>query len=121
MIWREISLDMETSSRDGDASGTILDRTPDRSTPRSDDLVALRQRAEYARRLLGSLKPSERRVLERRYGFDEAETRSERIAPNVDATLQEIGDEWGVTRERVRQIEAGALQRLRKNSSLPVP
>ncbi len=55
------------------------------------------------RELLGELPERERRVLERRYGLDGGGC----------ATLGEIGQEIGVTRERVRQIQNGALRKLR--------
>ncbi len=53
--------------------------------------------------LLDQLDQRERRVLELRYGFDDGRER----------TLEEVGREFGVTRERIRQIEAQALQHLR--------
>lgn len=54
------------------------------------------------RELLHGLRSTEERVLRQRFGPDGA-----------PRTLQEIGDERGVSRERVRQIEAGGLTRLR--------
>ena len=56
--------------------------------------------------VLNSLSGRERRVIELRYGLDGAR----------DRTLSEIGDELGVTRERIRQIEAKALRKLRHPS-----
>jgi RNA polymerase primary sigma factor len=58
---------------------------------------------EQLQRALDSLTGRERRVLELRYGLD----------GDADRTLSEIGDELGVTRERIRQIEAKALRKLR--------
>jgi RNA polymerase primary sigma factor len=53
---------------------------------------------------LSALTPRERSVLERRYG----------LAPGSEAmTLEQVGLEDGVTRERIRQIEAQALRKLR--------
>ncbi len=58
--------------------------------------------------LLDSLDHRERRVLELRFGFDDGRER----------TLEEVGREFGVTRERIRQIEAQALIRLRTCNSV---
>jgi len=53
--------------------------------------------------VLGSLNPRERKVLELRFGLIDGRNR----------TLEEVGREFGVTRERIRQIEAKALRKLR--------
>ena len=58
---------------------------------------------EQVRQLLGTLDERERRVLELRYG----------IGGDRACTLEEVGKEFGVTRERIRQIEAKALRKLR--------
>ena len=52
--------------------------------------------------MLGTLKPREERVLRMRFG----------IGTKSDHTLQEIGGKFSMTRERIRQIEAGALRKL---------
>jgi RNA polymerase sigma factor (sigma-70 family) len=57
-------------------------------------------------RLLGGLEPRERDVLRLRYGLDRGEPR----------TLEEVGTAFGLTRERIRQIEARALSKLRHPS-----
>lgn len=56
--------------------------------------------------VLGTLNPRERKVLELRFGLRDGRTR----------TLEEVGKEFGVTRERIRQIEAKALRKLRHPS-----
>jgi RNA polymerase sigma factor (sigma-70 family) len=56
--------------------------------------------------VLATLKPQERRVIELRFGFDDGRTR----------TLKEVGKEFGVTGERIRQIEAISLRKLRHPS-----
>jgi RNA polymerase primary sigma factor len=55
---------------------------------------------ETTTRVLASLTPREERVLRMRFG----------IGMNTDHTLEEVGQQFSVTRERIRQIEAKALQ-----------
>jgi RNA polymerase primary sigma factor len=54
--------------------------------------------------ILATLTPREEEVLRRRFGIGE----------ETGHTLQEVGDEFGVTRERIRQIQAKALSKLRR-------
>jgi RNA polymerase primary sigma factor len=80
-------------------------------TAADDDL--LRQATiDQARDILDDLKPKERAVLCRRFGIPEDGRDGER----EPMTLQEIGAELKLSRERVRQIEAQALQRLRRGT-----
>ncbi len=62
--------------------------------------------SEQVRRVLQTLTPREEKVLRRRFGIGEA----------ADHTLEEVGQEFDVTRERIRQIEAKALRKLRHPS-----
>ncbi|MGL6056992.1 MAG: sigma-70 family RNA polymerase sigma factor, partial [Culicoidibacterales bacterium] len=61
---------------------------------------------EQIRDVLERLTDREERVLRLRFGLDDGRTR----------TLEEVGQEFGVTRERIRQIEAKALRKLRNPS-----
>jgi len=56
--------------------------------------------------LLANLSPREAKVLKMRFGID----------MNTDHTLEEVGRQFDVTRERIRQIEAKALRKLRHPS-----
>jgi RNA polymerase primary sigma factor len=58
---------------------------------------------ETTTRILASLTPREERVLRMRFG----------IGMNTDHTLEEVGQQFAVTRERIRQIEAKALRKLK--------
>ena len=72
-----------------------------RSTPQSN-----RNLRETTTRVLASLTPREERVLRMRFG----------IGMNTDHTLEEVGQQFSVTRERIRQIEAKALRKLKHPS-----
>ncbi|MEC8037028.1 MAG: sigma-70 family RNA polymerase sigma factor, partial [Pseudomonadota bacterium] len=61
---------------------------------------------ESTTRVLSSLTPREERVLRMRFG----------IGMNTDHTLEEVGQQFSVTRERIRQIEAKALRKLKHPS-----
>lgn len=87
-----------------DYEKSILDTIPDEQNP--DPLLVL-QDADVIRHLdlwLSQLTDKQRIVLERRFGLGSGEI----------ATLEEVGEEIGITRERVRQIQIEALRRLRE-------
>ena len=68
---------------------------------------ALNFAANQLKDILDTLQDRERRVLSLRFGLDDG----------VSRTLEEVGKEFGVTRERIRQIEAKALKKLKEKSS----
>jgi len=70
------------------------------------DAVISRSLKEQTRKVLATLTPRQERVLRLRFGIDE----------NADHTLEEVGQDFGVTRERIRQVEAKALRKLRHPS-----
>jgi RNA polymerase primary sigma factor len=59
----------------------------------------------HVNEFLGELSPREQKILRMRFGLENGRTH----------TLEEVGQEFGVTRERIRQIEAKALQKLKKH------
>ena len=83
----------------------------DRSVVPPDVRVEVRETQRLAKGALASLTPRQRRVLELRFGIDSAR----------EHTLQEIGDQLGVSRERARQLEAAALSRLRRSAPVQSP
>jgi RNA polymerase primary sigma factor len=70
------------------------------------DAVSDQLLREQVERVLGSLDGREQRVIRLRFGLDDGRPR----------TLEEVGNEFGLTRERIRQIESHALQKLRHPS-----
>lgn len=87
----------------GDADLTFGD-TLASSDLSPSELVANAERAELVRKTLGMLAPRDSQVLARRFGIGHED---------IDETLQEIGEDLGVTRERIRQIEEKALIKIK--------
>jgi RNA polymerase primary sigma factor len=75
----------------------------DETMPEPDDAASKQLMAEQLRVILNSLNRRERQVLEMRFGLKDGQSH----------TLEEVGQAFGVTRERIRQIEAKALRKLR--------
>ena len=94
------SLDAALSANTTD---TLLDRLPENKIPEPIEVVGNGDRTVYLKRLIGSLEDQERRIVRLRFGLD-----------GEPQTLETIGNIFGVTRERVRQIESRALRRLRE-------
>ena len=86
-----------------EGEATVADFVPDRATLAPDEQVARTRIQAQARALVGTLSPREQEVLRLRFGLEGSE----------EHTLQEIGARLSVSRERVRQIEAEALRKLR--------
>ena len=79
----------------------VIIKAPDTVDPQVAAEVSALQR--MVGEALADLTPREQRVLRMRFGIDGA----------TEHTLEQIGEEFGVTRERIRQIEAKALEKLR--------
>ena len=89
-----------------DGENSLGDMVEDRSEPTPEEAMNILARQEEVKELLEKLGDRERQVIRLRYGLEDGRTH----------TLEEIGDMLGVTRERVRQIEARAMEKLRKNA-----
>ncbi len=87
----------------GDEDVQLGDFIADQSVPFPDEIAMRRNLVELARTAIGTVAPREEQVLRRRFGIGDQE----------EHTLQEVGDELGLTRERIRQIETAALAKLR--------
>ncbi len=95
-------ISLETPSDDEEES-VLGDFIPDDTSPAPVELVTSQMLREQVADILSTLPPREVRILQFRYGLLDGET----------YTLEEVGRKMGITRERVRQIEAQALSRLR--------
>ena len=87
----------------GDGEALLGDFIPDRESPTADSLVDRGEMTQQVAQALGSLSPREEAVIRLRFGIGQGEA----------MTLEEVGRTIGVTRERIRQIEAKALMKLR--------
>ncbi len=97
---RPISLETPTDDEEESVLGDFI---PDEDSPAPAEVVTTQMLREQLSDILATLPPREVRILQLRYGLLDGET----------YTLEEVGKKLGVTRERVRQIEAQALSRLR--------
>ena len=95
-------ISLETPVSD-DEDTHLSDLIEDRNTPVPQDSVIFRDLIEQLNKTLSTLTPKEERVIRMRFGIGE----------NYDHTLEEVGQVFDVTRERIRQIEAKALRKLK--------
>ncbi len=104
------SIDQETTSLenpvgdDGEKS-TLGDFIPDENVPSPSQEASRRILQEQIREILSELTAKEQRILEMRHG----------LTDGIMHTLEEVGREFGVTRERIRQIEAKAHEKIRQH------
>ncbi len=97
---RPLSLETPTDDEEDSVLGDFIE---DDETPQPDDTATYNLLREHLEDVLNGLPPREVRILQLRYGLLDGQA----------YTLEEVGRKMGVTRERVRQIEAQALSRLR--------
>ena len=90
---------------DGDEKSTLGDFIKDDTISSPDQDTSLRILADQIKEILDDLSPKERKILEMRNG----------LMDGIYHTLEEVGKEFGVTRERIRQIEAKALEKIQKH------
>jgi len=100
---RPLSLELPTDDEEDSMLGDFIE---DDEAPPPDDTATYNLLKEHLVSVLDSLPPREVRILQLRYGLLDGQS----------YTLEEVGRKMGVTRERVRQIEAQALSRLRHPS-----
>jgi RNA polymerase primary sigma factor len=98
-----ISLETPVGEEEDSSLGDFVE---DRNALSPQDAVVERNLSDQTRRVLSTLAPREERVLKMRFGIGE----------HGNHTLEEVGQDFEVTRERIRQIEAKALRKLRHPS-----
>ena len=92
--------------RDGEDDDSVLqDFIVDEDTVSPEDSASNQLLKEQVQEILSSLSDREQKIVRMRFGFDNGKNH----------TLEEVGQEFAVTRERIRQIEAKALAKLRKH------
>jgi RNA polymerase primary sigma factor len=99
------TVSLETSVGDDDDESTLRDFIEDTETVLPSQDAGRQLLKEYVKEVIIELSPREQKILKMRFGLEDG----------VTHTLEEIGQEFGVTRERIRQIEAKALERIRKH------
>lgn len=96
---------LDQAVRDDEEDSVLGDFIEDEDTPSPEETAKTQLLKEHVVTMLNYLTPREQRILRMRFGLDDGKTH----------TLEEVGQEFGVTRERIRQIEAKALNKLRKH------
>lgn len=98
----------EPVGRDDDEKSTMGEFIADDKIPRPDQDASKRILTDQIHEILNDLSIKERKIIEMRYG----------LLDGVNHTLEEVGREFGVTRERIRQIEAKVHDKIRNNEKI---
>jgi RNA polymerase primary sigma factor len=103
-----MSLEAPIGDDSGDDKSTRGEFIPDDKILRPDQESSRRILQDQIKAVLDELNPKERKILEMRYG----------LTDGIQHTLEEVGQEFGVTRERIRQIEAKVHDKLRAHERI---
>ena len=98
------TISLETTIGDDEEDSTLEDFIEDVKNISPDRAAALQLLKDYVKEIIINLSPREQKILEMRFG----------LTDGVAHTLEEVGQEFDVTRERIRQIEAKSLEKIRK-------
>lgn len=99
------TVSLETSVGDDDDDSKLEDFIEDIKNVTPDRSAALQLLRDYVKDIIKDLNPREQKILEMRFG----------LVDGVGHTLEEVGKEFDVTRERIRQIEAKALEKIQQH------
>ena len=103
-----VSLESPVGEDGDDGKSTLGDFIKDESILSPDQESSRRILADQVKEILGDLSEKERRILEMRHG----------LTDGIQHTLEEVGKKFGVTRERIRQIEAKAHEKIRQHDNI---
>ena len=96
---------LDASIRDDEEDSVLSDFIEDEDTASPEESATGQLLKEQVKDMLGALTEREQKILKLRFGLEDGKSH----------TLEEVGQEFSVTRERIRQIEAKALAKLRKH------
>lgn len=96
---------LDASIRDDEEDSVLSDFIEDEDTITPEESATSQLLKEQVKEMLGALSEREQKILKLRFGLEDGKSH----------TLEEVGQEFSVTRERIRQIEAKALAKLRKH------
>lgn len=102
------TISLETPIGDEGDESTLAEFIREEKIPSPDQDAALKLLGDQIREILRDLNEKEQKILMLRFGLKDG----------VTHTLEEVGKEFGVTRERIRQIEAKAIERIRQHEKL---
>ncbi len=95
---------LETTIGDDEENSTLEDFIKDVKTVTPDKSAALQLLKDYVGEVISNLSAREQKILSMRFGLDDG----------ISHTLEEVGKEFDVTRERIRQIEAKSIEKIQK-------
>jgi RNA polymerase primary sigma factor len=102
------TVSLETPVGDDDEDSVLAEFIEDEKTAAPSVQAARGLLKERLQEILADLSPREQKILAMRFGLDDG----------ITHTLEEVGQEFGVTRERIRQIEAKALEKIREHEKI---
>ena len=105
---KQKAVSLETPVGDDEKDSVLAEFIQDKKTPPPSLMAARNLLKDRLEEISSELTPRERRILALRFGLDDG----------VTHTLEEVGKEFGVTRERIRQIQAKALDKIRSMQGL---
>ena len=102
------TISFEAPIGDEDEDSSLGDFIEDEKGITPAQAASLRLLGDQIKEIIADLQPREQKILKMRFGLDDG----------VTHTLEEVGNEFGITRERIRQIEFKALEKIRGHHQL---
>ena len=99
---------LDQTLREGEEDSVLGDLVKDENSVTPEESATNHLLKEHVNEMLGNLSDREQKILRLRFGLED----------NKQHTLEEVGQEFNVTRERIRQIEAKAIIKLKKNKDI---